>query len=83
MFNLKNTALAVLDDRDEKIGYKIREAQMVDRAPYMLVLGQKEAEEGTVSVRSRDTGETVTMKLDEFESQISEQIKTRETPLPQ
>ena len=74
---------AVLDDRDEKIGYKIREAQMVDRAPYMLVLGQKEAEEGTVSVRSRDTGETVTMMLDEFESQISEQIKTRETPLPQ
>ena len=74
---------AVLDDRDEKIGYKIREAQMVDRAPYMLVLGQKEAEEGTVSVRSRDTGETVTMKLDEFKSQIEEQIKTRETPLPQ
>ena len=74
---------AVLDDRDEKIGYKIREAQMVDRAPYMLVLGQKEAEEGTVSVRSRDTGETVTMMLDEFKSQISEQIKTRETPLPQ
>ena len=79
----KMSIRAVLDDRDEKIGYKIREAQMVDRAPYMLVLGQKEAEEGTVSVRSRDTGETVTMKLEEFELQVSEQIKTRETPLPQ
>ncbi len=74
---------AVLDDRDEKIGYKIREAQMVDRAPYMLILGQKEVEDGTVSIRSRDTGETVTMKLDEFKSKLLDQIRTRETVVPQ
>lgn len=74
---------AVLDDRDEKIGYKIREAQMVDRAPYMLILGQKEVEDGTVSIRSRDTGETVTMKLDEFKSKLLDQIKSRETVVPQ
>ena len=73
----------VLDDRDEKIGYKIREAQMVDRAPYMLILGQKEAEEGNISVRSRDTGDTVTMSLDEFKTKILSQIETRETVIPQ
>ncbi len=73
----------VLDDRDEKIGYKIREAQMVDRAPYMLILGQKEAEEGNISVRSRDTGETVTMSLDEFKNKLMKDIAERSTPLPQ
>ncbi len=56
----------VLDDRNEKIGYKIREAQQVERVPYMLVLGAKEAADHTVTVRSRDTGESVTMSLDEF-----------------
>ena len=71
----------VLDDRDEKIGYKIREAQMVDRAPYMLVLGPKEAEENSVSVRSRDTGETVTMSVDEFISKVTTEISERYTPL--
>ncbi|MDO4938511.1 MAG: threonine--tRNA ligase [Lachnospiraceae bacterium] len=74
---------AILDDRDEKIGYKIREAQMVDRAPYMLILGQKEVEEGTVSVRSRDTGDTVTMKPEEFKALLHNQIITRETIIPQ
>ena len=74
---------AVLDDRNEKIGYKIREAQMVDRVPYMLVLGQKEAEESTVSVRSRDTGDTVTTTLDQFKAQLINQIQTRETVIPQ
>ncbi len=74
---------SVLDDRDEKIGYKIREAQMVDRAPYMLILGPQESESGTVSVRSRDTGNTVTMTLDEFISKVTNEITTRETILPQ
>ena len=69
------------DDRDEKIGYKIREAQMVDRAPYMLILGQKEAEEGSISVRNRDTGETETMSLAAFKTKILQMIATRETPL--
>lgn len=67
----------MLDDRSEKIGYKIREAQQVDRAPYMLVIGQKEAEEGTVSVRSRDTGDTTVMTLDEFVAKVKSDIVNR------
>ena len=55
-----------MDSRNEKIGYMIREAQSVDRIPYMLIIGQKEIEEKTVSVRSRDTNKTETMSLDEF-----------------
>lgn len=66
-----------LDDRNEKIGYKIREAQQVDRAPYMLILGAKEAEQGTVSVRNRDTGETEVMTLDDFIAKIDDEIETR------
>ena len=66
-----------LDDRNEKIGYKIREAQQVDRAPYMLILGAKEAQEGNISVRSRDTGETETMSLDDFIRKVKEEIATR------
>ena len=49
------------DNRNEKIGYMIREAQVVDRVPYMVVIGQKEAEEGNVSIRNRDTTETTTI----------------------
>ena len=67
---------AVLDESNEKIGYKIREAQQVDRAPYMLVLGAKEAEADTVSVRSRQ-GETTTMTLEEFRDQVVAEIKER------
>ena len=66
-----------LDDRSEKIGYKIREAQQVDRAPYMLVIGAKEAEENNISVRNRDTGETEVMGLDDFIARTLEQIKTK------
>ena len=66
-----------LDDRSEKIGYKIREAQQVDRVPYMLVIGQKEAEEGTVTVRSRDTGESVTMTADAFKAAVLQEIAGR------
>jgi len=67
----------VFDDRSEKIGYKIREAQQVDRAPYMLVIGAKEAEEGNISVRSRDTGETEVMTLDEFIAKVKNEIATK------
>ena len=67
----------VLDDRNEKVGYKIREAQQVDRAPYMLIIGAKEEEEGTVSVRSRDTGETVSMPLADFVAKVTAEIKNR------
>ncbi len=66
-----------LDDRNEKIGYKIREAQAVDRVPYMLVLGAKEAEENTVSVRNRDTAETTTMSFEEFLKALKTDIETR------
>ncbi len=66
-----------LDNRNEKIGYKIREAQVVDRVPYMLVIGQKEAEEGTVSVRHRDTADTEVMSLDDFVAKITKEIKDR------
>ncbi len=66
-----------LDERNEKIGYKIREAQAVDRVPYMLVLGAREAEENTVSVRNRDTAETVTVSMDEFLTRLKKDIKDR------
>jgi len=66
-----------LDDRNEKIGYKIREAQQVDRAPYMLILGAKEAEENIVSVRYRDNNETESMTLDAFVERVTKEIATR------
>ncbi len=66
-----------LDDRDEKLGYKIREAQQIDRPPYMLIIGLKEAEDGTVSVRSRGTTENVVMPLDEFIKMVQEEIRTK------
>lgn len=66
-----------LDERNEKIGYMIREARQVDRVPYMLVIGVKEAEEGNVSVRDRDTNETTTMPLDEFIQKIKRETKER------
>ncbi len=65
-----------LDNRSEKIGYKIREAQL-EKIPYMLVLGDKEAESGQVAVRSRKTGETQVMSLEEFMEKIGEEVKTR------
>ena len=64
------------DLRNEKIGYKIREAQM-QKIPYMLVVGDKEAEAGTVSVRTRAGVELGAMPLDEFMAKIGEEISTR------
>ncbi len=66
-----------LDDRNEKIGYMIREAQVVGRVPYMVIIGQQEAETGTVSIRNRDTAETTTMTLDEFIEKITTENKNR------
>jgi threonyl-tRNA synthetase len=54
-----------VDDRSEKIGYKIREAQL-SKVPYMLVVGEKEAEAGQVAVRRRDKGDLGAMNADEF-----------------
>ena len=67
---------AVCDDRDEKIGYKIREARSIDRVPYMLILGEKEVEAGNVSVRDR-SNETVQKSLDEFIAEVSAEIAER------
>ena len=66
-----------LDARNEKIGYMIREARQVDRVPYMLIIGAKEVESGTVSVRDRDTDETTVMPLDEFIAKILKETKDR------
>ncbi|MBQ6829509.1 MAG: threonine--tRNA ligase [Clostridia bacterium] len=66
-----------LDDRNEKIGYLIREAQVVGRVPYMVIIGQKEMEEGTVSIRSRDTAQTETMSLDAFLEKITGEVRNR------
>ena len=65
-----------LDERSEKIGKKIRDAQL-EKVPYMLVLGDKEAEAGQVAVRSRKTGETEVMTADEFVSKILLEIATK------
>ena len=67
---------AVLDERDEKIGYKIREARNIDRPPYMLIIGEKEVEAGTISVRDR-SNETVSRELDEFIADVTAEIAER------
>ena len=66
-----------VDNRSEKIGFKIREARL-DKLPYMLVVGQKEAEEGTVSVRSRFTGDEGSKPLADFIAAIKKEIDTKE-----
>ncbi len=72
-----NGILATTDNRSEKIGFKIREARL-NKLPYMLVVGQKEEEEGVVSVRSRFAGDEGQMSLDTFIEQISKEIRTKE-----
>lgn len=74
---LNNNVLVTVDERAEKIGYKIREARL-DRIPYMLVVGQKEEEEGLVSVRSRYMGDEGQKSLDLFTDEISKEIRTKE-----
>ena len=68
---------AEVDSRAEKIGYKIREAQM-QKIPYMLVVGAKEEEENLVSVRSRFAGDEGQKSLDAFVASVAEEIATRE-----
>ena len=75
---LKNEGIRVeLDDRNEKIGYKIREARQEDKVPYMIIIGVQEVESKTVSVRSRDTDQTVSMTLDEFADKVKKEITER------
>ena len=73
----KNGILVTVDNRSEKIGFKIREARLA-KLPYMLVVGQKEEEEKTVSVRSRFAGDEGSKTLDEFIEQICKEIRTKE-----
>ncbi|MCM1325190.1 MAG: threonine--tRNA ligase [Bacteroidales bacterium] len=73
----ENGILATTDNRSEKIGFKIREARL-NKLPYMLVVGQKEEEEGVVSVRSRFAGDEGQKSLDEFIGQICKEIRTKE-----
>ena len=68
---------SVLDESNEKIGYKIRLAQQEDRVPYMLVVGGKEAETCTVSVRTRSGEDLGAMTLDAFTGKVLEEIETR------
>ena len=73
----KNNVLVTVDERAEKIGYKIRETRL-NRVPYMLVVGQKEEEEGLVSVRSRFLGDEGQKPLSVFIEDICKEIRTKE-----
>ena len=67
----------VLDESNEKIGYKIRLAQQEDRVPYMLIIGAKEAEAGTVAVRTRSGEDLGAMSLDDFAAKLQSEIKEK------
>ena len=73
----KNDVDVTVDNRSEKIGYKIREARL-NKIPYMLVVGQKEEEEGVVSVRSRFAGDEGQKPLQQFIDDICREIRTKE-----
>ena len=74
---LKNKIRVKVDNRAEKIGYKIREAEL-ERVPYMLILGKKEAEEGIVSIRRRGNKENDVMSLEEFVIKLLKEIEEKE-----
>ena len=65
-----------VDDRNEKIGKKIRQAQM-DKVPFMLVIGDKEAENGQVAVRTRKGGDEGVMSVADFTARILEEVNTK------
>jgi threonyl-tRNA synthetase len=66
---------ARLDDRNEKVGKKVREATL-EKIPYMLVIGDREVEEGTVSIRDRDGGKD-SSSLDEFVERVLREVEER------
>ena len=71
-----------LDNRDDKIGFKIREHTM-KRVPYMLVCGNKEMEEGAVAVRTRWGEDLGKIKVDDFLAQFTEEVKSRKMVKPE
>ncbi|TCO73667.1 threonine--tRNA ligase [Marinisporobacter balticus] len=74
---LKENGIYVeIDERNEKIGYKIREAQL-EKVPYMIIVGEKEQESNTISVRSRDHGELGSQEVEMFINKIEEEIKNK------
>ncbi len=75
-FEESNIWRVEIDDRSEKLGYKLREAQL-EKVPYMLVVGDKDAQAGTVSVRSRKEGDKGAMEINEFIAQIKEEIDNK------
>jgi threonyl-tRNA synthetase len=76
--SLRNSGVRVdVDSRNEKIGYRIREAQM-DKIPYMLIIGDKELENNTVSVRSRKEGELGSIDFNEFFDKIKKEIDNKD-----
>ena len=80
-FDLKEKLVAKgirveVDDRNEKTGYKIREAQL-QKIPYMLVVGEKEASSNTVAVRSREDGDIGTESIDEFIAKLEKEIEEK------
>ena len=64
---------AYIDDRNEKIGRKIRDNEL-KRVPYMLVVGEKEAADGLVSMRVQGGGEQATMKMEDFAQRIKDEV---------
>ena len=66
-----------IDDRAETIKYRIREARQIDRVPYMLIVGERDVENGTVSIRDRATDQTETMTLEEFVAKLTKEIAER------
>ena len=66
----------VLDDRNEKVGYKIREAQL-EKVPYMLVIGAKEVEDNTVAVRSRECAENESIEVDKFVERVKREVENK------
>jgi threonyl-tRNA synthetase len=67
---------AELDERQEKIGYKIREAQL-QKVPYMLVVGDREAAEGTIAVRTRTGGDQGAKDVDAFIAAAADEVRAR------
>lgn len=74
---LDNNIRVELDDRNEKIGYKIREAQM-QKIPYMLVIGDKEIENNAVGVRNRKDGDIGQMSVEKIIEKIIKEVKNYE-----
>jgi threonyl-tRNA synthetase len=71
---LKNSDIrAFVDERDEKIGRKIRDAE-IRKVPYMLVVGEKEVESNTVSVRRHGQGDLGSMSLDQFQKHLNDEV---------